>query len=71
MPGIDVRAVARGSRRRPSWSHRSSFVRIGEGQSNLTYKVEDVAAGPSSCSADRRWGAILASAHDCRANTAS
>ena len=40
-----------------------AFVRVGEGQSNLTFRVDD-AAGRSSSLRRPPLGEILASAHD-------
>jgi aminoglycoside phosphotransferase (APT) family kinase protein len=63
IPGIDERAVSEWLRGRVELEPPLDFSRIGEGQSNLTYRI-DGAAGPPVVLRRAPLGEILASAHD-------
>jgi len=62
-PGIDVDRVSTWLAEHTSLEGRLSFTRIGEGQSNLTFRVAD-ADGRRLVLRRPPLGAILASAHD-------
>ena len=64
VPGIDVpRLTAWLARTLPELDPPFAFVRVGEGQSNLTFRVDD-AAGRAVVLRRPPLGEILASAHD-------
>lgn len=62
-PGIDDRRVATWLEQHTGLAPPLDFVRVGEGQSNLTFRVDD-SAGRSLVLRRPPLGEILASAHD-------